>query len=117
MGIYPTTGMSMMWLNDNVAQHYKRAAMLGMTLSMANTAGVVVGQIFTTQSGPRYIKGLSISLGLAVVALCVVIGLMASMMFVNKRRAVRIQKAMDEGNPLPEQPELGDYDVHFKYSL
>lgn len=68
MGIYPTTGMSLMWLNDNVAQHFKRATMIGVTLTCANTAGVAVGQIFTTQSKPRYIKGLSVSLGLAVLA-------------------------------------------------
>lgn len=68
MGIYPTTGMSLMWLNDNVAQHFKRATMIGATLTCANTAGVAVGQIFTTASKPRYIKGLSISLGLAVLA-------------------------------------------------
>jgi len=76
MGIYPTTGMSLMWLNDNVAQHFKRAAMIGATLTCANTAGVAVGQIFTTKSGPRYIKGLSISLGLAVLAGIMVSGLM-----------------------------------------
>jgi hypothetical protein len=68
MGIYPTTGMSLMWLNDNVAQHFKRATMIGATLTCANTAGVAVGQIFTTESSPRYIKGLSISLGLAILA-------------------------------------------------
>lgn len=117
MGIYPTTGMSMMWLNDNVAQHYKRAAMLGMTLSMANTAGVAVGQIFTTETSPRYIKGLTITLGLAVVAFFAVVVLIVGMTIVNRRRAAKIQKAIDEGNPLPEKPELGDYDVHFKYSI
>lgn len=73
MGIYPTTGMSLMWLNDNVAQHFKRATMVGATLTCANTAGVAVGQIFTTETGPRYIKGLSIALGLSVLA-----GLMVS---------------------------------------
>lgn len=72
MGIYPTTGMSLMWLNDNVAQHFKRATMIGATLTIANTAGVAVGQIYTTDSKPRYIKGLSISLGLAVLAGCAV---------------------------------------------
>jgi hypothetical protein len=75
MGIYPTTGMSLMWLNDNVAQHFKRATMIGATLTCANTAGVAVGQIFTTKSAPRYIEGLSISLGFSVLAGIMVSGL------------------------------------------
>ncbi|KAI8192398.1 putative transporter [Colletotrichum sp. SAR 10_75] len=40
MGIYPTTGMSLMWLSDNAAQHFKRATMVGGALTLGNTAGV-----------------------------------------------------------------------------
>ncbi|GAB7353472.1 hypothetical protein MBLNU459_g3928t2 [Dothideomycetes sp. NU459] len=93
MGIYPTTGMSMMWLSDNVAQHYKRATMIGLSLTFGNTAGVAVGQIFTTADSPRYKTAISISMGLAAVALVCVFSLMAGMTIVNKRRAERIKKA------------------------
>ncbi|KAI0015435.1 high-affinity nicotinic acid transporter [Xylariomycetidae sp. FL0641] len=117
MGIYPTTGMSIMWLSDNAAQHFKRAAMVGGTLTLGNTAGVAVGQIFTSEDGPRYIKGLSISMGLAGVALLMVAGLMVGMHMVNKKRAAKIKAAEEAGTPLPHQPEKGDYDVHFVYSL
>lgn len=91
--------------------------MTGMTYTIANCAGVAVGQIFTTESSPRYIKGLSISMGLAVVALFCVISLVIGMTIVNKKRAARIQTAIDAGAPLPEAPQDGDYDVHFKYSI
>lgn len=117
MGIYPTTGMSMMWLQDNAAQHFKRATMVGGALTLGNTAGVAVGQIFTTESAPRYIKGLSIALGLAVVALAMVAGLMIGMARANRRRAERLRKAEEAGAPLAAQPEKGDMDVHFVYSL
>ncbi|KAH9899055.1 high-affinity nicotinic acid transporter [Xylariomycetidae sp. FL2044] len=117
MGIYPTTGMSIMWLSDNAAQHFKRAAMVGGTLTLGNTAGVAVGQIFTTADGPRYITGLSISMGLAAVALLMVALLMIGMHLVNKKRAAKIRAAEEAGTPLPECPEKGDYDVHFRYSL
>jgi len=117
LGIYPTVGLSIMWLSDNVGRHFKRASMVGMVLTLANTAGVAVGQIYRTPDAPRYIKGLTISLGLNVVALAMVVALMVGMWWVNKQRAARIQKALDEGHPLPEQPEKGDYDVHFVYSL
>ncbi|THX81714.1 high-affinity nicotinic acid transporter [Aureobasidium pullulans] len=117
MGIYPTTGMSMMWLSDNVAQHYKRATMIGLSLTFGNTAGVAVGQIFTSADSPRYRTGISISMGLAAVALACVFSLMLGMTVVNKRRAERIRKAEEAGTPLLPHPELGDYDVFFKYSI
>ncbi|EXJ96508.1 hypothetical protein A1O1_01634 [Capronia coronata CBS 617.96] len=117
LGVYPTTGLSLMWLQDNVARHYKRATMVGFTLTFANTAGVAVGQIFTTESGPRYIKGLSISLGLAVLALAVVLIIVVTMTMVNKKRAAKLLAAEQAGDPIQPRPDLGDYDLHFKYSI
>ncbi|KAI1778570.1 major facilitator superfamily domain-containing protein [Hypoxylon cercidicola] len=117
LGIYPATSLSMMWLQDNVAKYYKRSSMVGMTLTLANTAGVVVGQIFTTDSSPRYIKGLSVCLGFAVLAFAIVVSLMIAMGFVNRKRSSAISNAEQSGHPLPSQPDMGDYDVHFRYSL
>ncbi|KAJ0284038.1 hypothetical protein CBS470a_007023 [Colletotrichum nupharicola] len=117
MGIYPTTGMSLMWLSDNAAQHFKRATMVGGALTLGNTAGVAVGQIFVSSDKPRYIRGLSIAMGLAAVALACVAALMIGMHIVNKRRAERIRKAEEEGSPLPSIPEKGDFDVYYKYTL
>lgn len=91
--------------------------MVGGALTLGNTAGVAVGQIFVTVDKPRYIKGLSIALGLAVVALVCVISLVVGMNAANKRRAELIRVAEENGEPLPQQPEEGDYDVHFKYTL
>lgn len=105
-----------MWLSDNVARHYKRASMVGLTLTVGNTAGVVVGQIFTTQTSPRYLKGLSIALGFGVVGLLMVGILLTTFPIVNKRREAAIARAEREGHPLLKRPEDGDYDVHFRYS-
>lgn len=44
--IYLTSGLALMWLHDNAAGYYKRATMVGMTVTLGNTAGVAVGQIF-----------------------------------------------------------------------
>jgi uncharacterized membrane protein len=116
LGIYPSTGLSMMWLQDNVSRHYKRATMVGFTLCLGNTAGVAVGQIFTAQSAPRYIQGLSVGMGLALLAFCISIVLMVSFTVVNRKRAAQIAAAEEAGNPVLPNPDLGDYDVHFKYS-
>ncbi|KAF2161082.1 hypothetical protein M409DRAFT_69950 [Zasmidium cellare ATCC 36951] len=117
IGIYPTTGLSLMWLQDNAAGHYKRATMVGMTLTLGNTAGVAVGQIFTTESKPRYIEGMSIALGLACVSMAMVVALMGGMAYVNGKRAKAIKKAEEEGKEIEPRPGKGDYDVHFRYSL
>jgi hypothetical protein len=117
LGIYPTVGLSIMWLSDNVGRHFKRASMVGLVLTIANTSGVAVGQIYRTQEAPRYVKGLTISLGLNVLALACIIGLMSGMWWVNRKRHEKLVAAEQAGTPLPEQPEKGDYDVHFVYSL
>lgn len=91
--------------------------MVGLTLTLGNTAGVAVGQIFTTESKPRYIKGMSIALGLACVALAMVVSLMIGMTLANRRRSTRLRKADEAGSPLPLDPAKGDMDVHFRYSL
>ena len=62
MGIY-LAKIDMMWLTDNVSGHYKRATMVGVTIAIGNSSGLITGQIFTTQDQPRYIKGLSVTIG------------------------------------------------------
>lgn len=106
-----------MWLQDNVARHFKRATMVGFTLTIGNTAGVAVGQIFVAEDAPRYITGLSIALGLACFAAFLVTTMMLTMLWVNRKRAAKILAAEQAGTPLPSDPSLGDYDVHFKYSI
>ena len=117
LGIYPTTGLSLMWLQDNVSRHYKRATMVGFTLTLGNTAGVAVGQIFTTPSAPRYTPGLSIALGLACFALLDVACIMAAFTWINKKRAAKLLAAEQAGTPIEPDPSLGDYDPHFRYSI
>lgn len=107
----------MMWLQDNVSRHYKRATMVGFTLCLGNTAGVAVGQIFTTQSAPRYTTGLAVAMGLAAFALVDVCFLMAAFTWVNRKRAAKLQAAEQAGTPIEPNPDLGDYCPHFRYSL
>ncbi|KAK2008583.1 MFS general substrate transporter [Colletotrichum eremochloae] len=116
LGIYPTTGLSIMWLQDNVSKHYKRATMVGFTLTLGNTAGVAVGQIFTSQSAPGYLPGIRIALGLACFGLVDVCCIMAAFKWVNKKRAATLLAAEQSGNPIEPDDSLGDYDPHFRYT-
>ncbi|KAK5064778.1 hypothetical protein LTR84_000612 [Exophiala bonariae] len=115
MGIYPTVALLIMWLCDNVARHFKRASMIGLCLTLANTSGVVTGQIFTTPTSPRYIRGLSICMGLAVFGLLVVVALVVGFKIVNRRREQAIAQAERDGTPLISCPEHGDYDESARY--
>ncbi|KAH5138173.1 hypothetical protein HBH69_225250 [Parastagonospora nodorum] len=117
LGIYPTTGLSIMWLQDNVSRHYKRATMVGFTLTLGNTAGVAVGQIFTSKSAPEYLPGLRIALGLACFALFDVCCIMFAFMWVNRTRAAKLLAAEQAGTPIEPNAALGDYDLHFRYSI
>jgi len=128
MGIYPAK-IDMMWLADNVSGHYKRATMVSVTIAIGNSSGLIVGQIFTTQSKPRYIKGLSVTVGelplshvsdltaMASLSLATAFTLMYGMSRLNKRRETLICQGIAEGNPIPEQPEKGDYNPHFRYNM
>lgn len=91
--------------------------MVGLTFTLANTSGAAVGQIFSAQTAPRYLQGLTIAMSLAIFAQLIVCALMVGMNRVNRNRAARIAQAEQEGNPLLSKPEDGDYDVHFKYCL
>jgi hypothetical protein len=119
-----------MWLTDNVSGHYKRATMIGVTIAFANTSGIIIGQIFTQQSKPRYLKGLAVTLcrqrislqivdciGLITASLTSVITLAFGMRRVNQKRDRLLEKAKEEGSLIPDQPEKGDYNPYFRYSL
>lgn len=117
MGIYPTVALLIMWLCDTVARHFKRASMIGFTLTLANTSGVVTGQVFTADTAPRYIRGLSICMGLAALGLTLVVALVIGFKIVNRQRERVIAKAEQNGHPLQPRPDLGDYDVFFRYTF
>ncbi|KAL2836941.1 high-affinity nicotinic acid transporter [Aspergillus pseudoustus] len=116
VGIYPTTGIAIVWLNANFAGHYKRATAVGVTFTVGNTAGAVVGQVFTTASGPRYLPGLRIALGLACLAIVVVCVLMAGLHWENGRRDKKLLEMADGGVERFESV-VDDRDVHFRYTL
>ncbi len=57
------TGSDIAWLSGNCAPDGKRAASLGIQLTLTNIGGVVSGQIYQTKAAPKYTLGHSWSLG------------------------------------------------------
>lgn len=64
------TGGNITWLSANCAPDGKRAASLGILLTLTNIGGVVSGQIYQSNAAPRYTLGHAWSLGCLVVAWC-----------------------------------------------
>ncbi|ODQ58155.1 hypothetical protein WICANDRAFT_64300 [Wickerhamomyces anomalus NRRL Y-366-8] len=63
VGAFAGPGLNLSWLNNNTAGHLKRATSVGIQLSLANVAGVVIGQIYRSNDAPEYKLGHGFSLG------------------------------------------------------
>ncbi|ORY14066.1 major facilitator superfamily domain-containing protein [Clohesyomyces aquaticus] len=64
------TGGNIAWLSGNCAPDGKRAASLGILLTLTNIGGVVSGQIYQTGAAPGYTLGHAWSLGCLAFAWC-----------------------------------------------
>lgn len=103
------------WLGSNVAPHYKRSAAVGFQQSLANTAGVVAGQIYVTSGAPEYFVGHGVSLGsivMAGVGYCI---LMAHLRHLNARKDRNRQELEKEGKDTDVGE--GDLSLNFRYHL
>lgn len=110
IAVYTGPGLNITWLNVNVAPHYRRATAIGIQQSIANTAGIVAGQIYRTSP---YVLGNSFSLG----ALCI-----AQVLIVVKVWYVKSQNRMKERIGKGEigdrrKVKTGDGELDFKYHI
>lgn len=67
---YLCTGTNITWLSMNSAPDGKRAASLGVQLTLTNLGGIIAGQIYQTKDQPRYVLGQAWSLGSLAFAWC-----------------------------------------------
>lgn len=107
------TGSNITWLSVNNAPDGKRAASMGILLSLTNIGGVVSGQIYYSGAAPRYVLGHAWSLGCLVFAWCgwwVVRALY-------KRREVEKDRLLVEGYVKAEGTMYTDREPDFRYQL
>jgi MFS family permease len=109
---YLCTGTNIAWLSSNCAPDGKRAASVGILLSLTNIGGVVAGQIFQTSGAPAFVLGHSWSLGCLAVAWC---GWWV-VLYMYKRRERQKDRDLAEGKTVPEH-KLSDRAPDFRYQF
>ena len=117
-GLYVGSGLSLMWLNNNVAGHYKRATASGMATTIGNIGGVIVGQIYTSDTAPRYFKGLKITLGLTCGGILFSSLILANFYRKNKMHEKILEQLEDDGLMTSNDLEIvNDDSPAFKFLL
>lgn len=113
-GIYITIGLNATWLLNSHAGYHKRATAIAVNQSFGNSAGVVVGQIFKTKVGGKYLLGLSFSLGAVLLAACGHTALYFLLSRENKKREALTQ---EEREYEIEHGKGGDFHPDYRYAL
>lgn len=100
------------WLSGNCAPDGKRAASLGILLTLTNIGGVVSGQIYQSNAAPAFTLGHAWSLGCLGFAWC---GWWV-VRWVYTRREGEKERALAEGVVVPPA-EYTDRAPDFKYQI
>lgn len=107
------TGGNITWLSVNCAPDGKRAASLGILLTLTNIGGVVSGQIYQSNAAPKYTLGHAWSLGCLSFAWCgwwIVRALY-------KRREKRKDVKLGNDYVKPEGQMYTDREPDFRYQI
>jgi hypothetical protein len=107
------TGGNITWLSANCAPDGKRAASLGILLTLTNIGGVVSGQIYQSNAAPAYTLGHAWSLGCLGVAWC---GWWV-VRFLYRRRETRKDRKIAEGYMRVEGSMYTDREPDFRYQI
>ncbi|KAL1641814.1 hypothetical protein SLS58_005856 [Diplodia intermedia] len=104
------------WQAGNVPRFGKRAVALAMQMMGTNTGGIMMSYIYPKSEGPRYRRGHSVTLSLALVAVAFICFLSWHFARVNRRRAAGKEDWKLAGLTPEQVEELGDRSPHFVYT-
>ncbi|KAF2264959.1 retrograde regulation protein 2 [Lojkania enalia] len=107
------TGGNITWLSGNCAPDGKRAASLGILLTLTNIGGVVSGQIYQSKTAPHFYLGHGWSLGCLVFAWC---GWWIVRSIYKKREAGKDRK-LAEGYVRDQATMYTDREPDFRYVI
>jgi MFS family permease len=107
------TGGNITWLSANCAPDGKRAASLGILLTLTNIGGVVSGQIYQSTAAPKYTLGHAWSLVCLAFAWCAWWIVWA----MYKRREKKKDRKLAASYVRPEGIMYTDRDPNFRYQI
>lgn len=110
--IFCCAGGNFAWLSCNTAPEGKRAATVGITLTLTNIGGIISGQIYILDQAPQFQVGHACSLACIILA---VIGWTFLSVLFSRREAWKAQ-ARTEGF-VREGSEISDRDPSYKYQI
>ena len=113
-GAYITQPVVIVWLNNTMGGHYKRAIAVAMQVGLGNSGGIVASNIFITEQAPTYPVGFGVSLGM--IWLC---GLACTVFVVGlrleNRKRDRGERDYRYQLPKEELDNLGDDHPQFRF--
>ena len=112
-GGYMCQPVTLAWIQNNMAGHYKRSISSAMMIGFGNCGGIVASNVFITSQAPRYPVGYGVSLGFLwmCAAACAVLALGVRQENRNRERGDRDWRL--EG---PDADNLGDDHPRFRFT-
>ena len=114
-GGYVAQPIALVWLNNNLAGHYKRSAGAAMQIGFGNVAGIIASTIYVTKEAPKYPTGYGVSLALLWLSGLACTAFLFGLWVENKKRD---QGGRDGRFNLPraELENLGDDHPRFRFA-
>ncbi|OMP82781.1 putative transporter C11D3.18C [Diplodia seriata] len=116
VGMGAVATLCVAWQAGNVGRYGERAVGLAVQMMGVNTGGVMMSYIYPKSEGPRYRRGHSVTLSLALVAVAIICCLSWHFARVNRRRAAGKEDWKLAGLTPEQIEELGDRSPHFVYT-
>lgn len=108
--LYCGPGLNEIWINNNMAPHYRRATAIGVQQTVGNLAGVVAPQVY--RSAP-YTLGHWCSLGSGIICMILISTQITYLWFLNRKKE-QIASGRRPDNRTEKQ-RTGEGDLDFRY--
>ncbi|KAL7904317.1 MFS general substrate transporter [Trichoderma velutinum] len=114
-GAYMVTPMALVWLQNNLSGHWKRAFGSSIQISIGNLGALIASNVFMASEAPTYVTGYSVSLAMMLLGTISAVVLFLLMSRENKKRNAGER---DDRLNLPEDVKgnLGDAHPTFRYT-
>ncbi|KJZ79475.1 hypothetical protein HIM_00944 [Hirsutella minnesotensis 3608] len=114
-GAYTAMPIIVCWFNMNLGGHHRRAIGSAWQVGFGNLGGIIAVYIFQKKDGPRFVPGLSVSLGFAAMSVIACCLYFFSCWKTNRNRRNASGAALELSEE--EKAALGDNSPEYRYLL